>query len=64
MFQNHQAYQIKKRKGSEAVTTEVTVEASSSSIGNILGTENNSIDVNICCMCFESYDNEAMELNG
>ena len=54
----------KKRKDSEAVTTEVTVEASNSSTSNTLGTENNSIDVNICCICFESYDNEAMELNG
>ena len=39
-------------------------EPISSSTGNTLGTVNNSIDVNICCMCFESYENDVLERNG
>lgn len=47
-------------------STEVTVEASSTSTstGNTLGTENNRIDTNICCMCFETYENDVLECNG
>ena len=31
---------------------------------NTLGTVDDSIDVNVCCMCFETYENDVLEGNG
>ena len=31
---------------------------------NTSGTVDDSIDVNVCCMCFETYENDVLEGNG
>ena len=65
----------KRKKSSEAVDVNAVAEANNPSFskeinnttestGSTLGTVNGSIDVNVCCMCFETYENDVLEGNG
>ena len=60
----------KKRKVSEVATAEQgssstgVEQSSSSSTGNETAAVNSSIDVNTCCMCFDTYENDVLEGNG
>ena len=64
----------KRKKSSEAVDVDAVAEANNPSLskeinnttestGSTLGTVNDSIDVNVCCMCFETYENDVLEGN-